>query len=303
MPSRLHQLFARAVPAVRRSTELTSEEAELALLRAWHGEPGFVGRGLPAAAVPGLRRRWQVVERDLGFPCYELTPRDNPEPTRTLFYVHGGGFIAGIDPFHVRYATRLARAMGGARVILPDYPLTPEHTWRDSHEQLVTALGEHCRRSRVVLAGDSAGGGLGLAITMSARDRGLALPDRLVLHAPWVDLTTSTPDTVEFARRDPWLHLGKLRAYARWWAGSEADLGRPEVSPALGDLTGLPPGLMFYGTRDLLAPGCRLLTDRAMAAGWDLTSVEEPGLIHVFGIMPALPEARAAFRRTVGYLA
>ena len=95
---------------------------------------------------------------------------------------------------------------------------------------------------------------------------------------------------------------GKMRTYAQWWAGSPDDLGRPEVSPGLGDLSGLPRALMFYGTRDLLAPGCRLLVRRAAAARWDLTAVETPGLIHVYPLLPYLPEARVAFKQTVEFV-
>ena len=101
---------------------------------------------------------------------------------------------------------------------------------------------------------------------------------------------------------DPWLFIGKVRAYAGWWAGRPEDLGRPEVSPALGDLAGLPPALMFCGTRDLLVPGCRLLARRATEAGWDLTYVEEPDLIHVYPILPGIPEAGRAWRRTLEFL-
>ena len=97
-----------------------------------------------------------------------------------------------------------------------------------------------------------------------------------MLHSPWADLTTSTPDTAAFSERDTWLFLGKLHAYAGWWAGSPDDLGRPEVSPALACLDGLPLALMFCGTRDTLAPGCRLLAARAAASTWNLTYVEVP---------------------------
>lgn len=117
-----------------------------------------------------------------------------------------------------------------------------------------------------------------------------------------MDLTTATPETESFTVRDPWLFLGKLRAYAAWWAGSPEDLGRPEVSPALGDLDGLPPALMFCGTRDTLAPGCRLLAHRAERSDWDLTYVEMHDLIHVYPLLPFIPEAREARRRTLEFL-
>jgi acetyl esterase/lipase len=303
MPSRRHELIAWAIPRLRKSRDLDSVEDERARLERRHAtlEPA-----LPTRVVPLFARRFSVVTEELtgpagAFAAYTIAPR-GVDTRRTVLYVHGGGFVTGIDAFHVRYAARLARALG-ARVVMPDYPLAPEHTWRDSHEaiaDLATRLATET--DDLVLMGDSAGGGHALAVALTLRDRGGPQPSHLVLHAPWVDLTTSTPDTEAFAARDTWLFLGKLRAYAGWWAGSPEDLGRPEVSPALADLAGLPPALMFGGTRDLLAPGCRLLASRAGAAGWDLTYVEEPDLIHVFGLLPFLPEARAAWRRTLEFL-
>ncbi|MBC2932579.1 alpha/beta hydrolase [Nocardioides sp. zg-1228] len=298
MPSRRHDLLARLVPALRRSRELDDEPTERARVEAWHRT---LDRSLPTRVVPGFARRWEVSVTDIGFPSYVLTPRRRPA-TRTLYYVHGGGFMAPIDPFHVRYATRLADAIG-ARVVLPDYPLAPEHTWADSHDALVEDAARWAAADGgAVLAGDSAGGGLALAVALSMRDRGPAPATSLVLHAPWVDLTTSTPETFALDAVDPWLFIGKTQAYAAWWAGSADDLARPEVSPALGDLAGLPRALMLYGTRDLLAPGCRLLARRAAEAGWDLTAVEEPDLIHVYGLLPAVPESARALRRVTEFV-
>lgn len=290
------------MPRLRRATELDSLSSERARLERWHAG---LDRSLPTWAVPGFARRFEVVTEQVpgpggSFPSFLITPRGTA-PTRTVVYLHGGGFVAPIDPFHVRYVTRLATALG-ARVVLPDYPLAPEHTWRDSHAALVDQVAGWCATSDVVLAGDSAGGGLALAVALALVDRGGPQPGRLLLHAPWVDLTTSTPETADFSARDPWLKLSKLRAYAAWWAGRPEDLGRPEVSPALGNLTGLPPGLMFCGTRDTLAPGCRLLARRAAEAGWELTYVEVPDLIHVYPLLPLVPEARQAWHTAVAYL-
>lgn len=306
VPSRRHRLLAWAVPRLRRSRDLDSVEAERSRLERWHAD--VAGAPLPTTVVPRFDRRFSVERTEVsspgsvGFPAYVLTARGT-SPTRTVVYLHGGGYVAGIDPFHVRYAARLAERLG-VRVVLPDYPLAPEHTWRDSHDALVTLCAEWAERSPggTVLAGDSAGGGLALALALSLRDRGLPQPDRLLLHAPWVDLTASTPDTPAFGDRDPWLFLGKLRAYASWWAGTDDDLARPEVSPALADLSGLPPALVLQGTRDLLTPGTRLLVRRGREAGWDVTYVEEPDLIHVYPLLPFVPEARAAWRRTEEFL-
>lgn len=302
-PSRRHELLAWVVPRLRRSRELESPEVERDRIERWHVT---LRPGLPTRLVPAFGRRFSVVTEVLTgpageFPSYVVTPRGT-DPQRTVVYLHGGGYVAPTDPFHVRYVTRLATDLA-ARVVLPDYPLAPEHTWRDSHRPIADLVARWATDSEeLVLAGDSSGGGYALALALTLRDRGGPQASRLLLHSPWVDLTTSTPETAHHSASDPWLFLGKLRAYAEWWAGGPDDLGRPEVSPALGDLAGLPPALMFCGTRDTLAPGCRLLARRAAEAGWDLTYVEVAELIHVYPLLPFLPEAREARRRTLEFL-
>ncbi|MEJ7834338.1 MAG: alpha/beta hydrolase, partial [Nocardioides sp.] len=302
MPSRRHELLAWAMPRLRRSRELDTADRERARLERWHDG---LDRTLPTRLVPGFARRFSLVTETLSGPTGEfashtITPR-GADPRLTLYYVHGGGFVSPADGFHVVYAARLAKALG-ARVVLPDYPLAPEHSWRDSHDPMADAVARWAGTGRVVLAGDSAGGGIALALALTLRDRGGPQPSQLLLHAPWVDLTTSTPETLALDAYDPWLFIGKLRAYAGWWAGSPADLGRPEVSPALASLDGLPPALTFSGTRDLLLPGCRLLASRAAEAGWDLTYVEVPDLLHVYPLLPLIPEARTAWHETLAFL-
>jgi epsilon-lactone hydrolase len=298
MPSRRHELLAWGVPKVRKSRDLDDAALERARIERWHAG---LDRTLPTRLVPRFDRRFSVVVEDVGFPAYVISPR-HVEPVRTVLYVHGGGYVAPIDPFHVRYVARLARSLR-ARIVLPDYPLAPEHTWRDSFGAMTDLAARWAAEpGGIVLGGDSAGGGYALALAQALRDGGAHPPTHLLLHAPWVDLTTSTPETVEVSAGDPWLFLGKLHAYAEWWAGSIDDRGRPEASPALGDLSGLPPALMFCGTRDTLMPGCRLLARRASEAGWELTYVEAPDLIHVFPMLPFIPEARGAWRQTLEFL-
>src|SRR5262249_33393467 len=217
MPSRRHELLAVAVPKLRRSRELDTPEAEKARLLRWHAP---LRRGFPTALVPLAQRRYAVIREELpaGFASYTLTRR-GAAPSRTVLYLHGGGFVAPIDPWQVRYAARLATALE-ARVVVPDYPLTPEHTWRDTHDPVVE-LAERLLQEGddVTIVGDSAGGGLALAVALTLRDRGGPQPGRLLLIAPWVDLSTSTPETYEVTENDPWLFIGKMKAYAEWWAG------------------------------------------------------------------------------------
>jgi monoterpene epsilon-lactone hydrolase len=236
-----------------------------------------------------------------GLRVLEYVPA-GPAPTRTLIHLHGGAYTKPADPRQFAFFRRLADELG-VRLLFPLYGLAPEHTWRDSRPLLVDLVAAAARPSGadVVLSGDSAGGGYALSVTQGVRDAGGALPSRLVLISPWVDMSRLVPGREEAAVADPWLTLPSLHEYAAWWAGSEADRTLTEVSPGLGDLTGLPPTLAFCGTRDLLFPENLALAKRAGEAGWDHTFVVGPGLIHVYPLLP-IPEAKAAFRQIVEFL-
>ncbi len=237
------------------------------------------------------------------FTLWKTGDSAGARPDRSVLYLHGGAYVRPADARHWKFASRLADALGAAAV-LPAYPLAPEFTCRDSFDAMIAVFDDVVRESPggVTLVGDSAGGGYALALAQALRDRGGAQPDRLVLIAPWVDLTSSTPGTREAAERDPWLSFPHLAVYGSFWAGSEdaADLADPRVSPLFGDLAGLPPALMLCGTRDLLQPGCDALFERADQADWPLEYVVAPGLIHVYPLI-RIPEARQAFGQVLRF--
>ena len=107
--------------------------------------------------------------------------------------------------------------------MLPDYPLTPTHTWRDTLPPLVDLFEQLAVESPqgVVLMGDSAGGGLAVGVAQLVARRPGPQPTHLVAFAPWVDLTGETPGTEEAAADDPWLTLSKLRLYGTWWGAGD----------------------------------------------------------------------------------
>jgi epsilon-lactone hydrolase len=294
VPSLVHHLLTHVIPVVRRSSEVGDPEevrrTVLALQR--NADPSPPRRGLRGCSVTEVEGQ--------PFPVFDLRP-PGPEPTRTVLYLHGGGFVGEVDPFHWRYAARLARATG-ARLVLPAYPLAPTHTWRDTDAPLLGLFERLAVESPhgVSLMGDSAGGGLALATAQRLARLPGPQPTKLVLLAPWVDLAGETPGTEEARGRDPWLKLTKLRLYGTWWAGDD-DLRRPEVSPLHGDFAGLPRTLVFCGTRDLLLPQVRETVRRARAAGVTVGYHEAPGLLHVYPILP-VPEARSARRETAEFL-
>ena len=263
----------------------------------------MLGRQAHATSLPPRRllRGCSVTERQgIGFPVHELSPVGH-DPERTVLYLHGGGFVSGADRAHWRFVAGLVRDTG-ARLVLPSYPLTPLHTWRDTHAPLIDLFEQLAIESPggAAIAGDSAGGGLALALAQQLARRPGPQPTRLVLVSPWVDLTGTTPGTEGAASDDPWLTLSKLRLYGRWWAG-EDDPARPEVSPLNGTYVGLPGTLVLCGTRDLLAPQVREAVRRAETAGVRVTYREEPGLLHVYPLLP-VREARSARAEIAAFL-
>lgn len=294
MPSVQHQFLARAIPKVRRSSEVEDPEA---VRRGKLTEHAKAVTTPPARVISGCD---VTMTEDFGFPVYNLSVK-GAHPTRSILYLHGGGYVSGADRAHWKYVAKLAEHLH-ARVVVPAYPLAPEHTWRDSHPQLLSSFEQVAIESPrgVMLMGDSAGGGFALALALQLKHRAGPQPTHLALISPWVDLTSSTPGTVEAAARDPWLKMSRLKLFAGWWAGGD-DLRRPEISPLFGDLSGLPPTVVWCGTLDTLHPQVRELVKRATAAGADITYYEEPDLLHVYPLLP-IPEARKAFAQLEGFL-
>lgn len=258
-------------------------------------------RGRATRPPEWLAERWDVSVEDIGFPVYVATPKSG-RFSRTLVHLHGGSFTATAHAQHWKWTTKLASDLD-ARLVFPAYPLAPEHTWRDSVPALTTYVGELAAAGEVVLAGDSAGGGLAFAVAVGLRDAGGPQVAKLVLIAPWMDLTRSAPGYEESGARDPWLSMENHDIYALFWAGSEEDMARPEVSPALAPLEGLPPTLMFCGTHDMLYAGCAGLAERAAAEApeWELDFEVGHGLLHVYPILP-IRESRTARRRVVRFV-
>jgi monoterpene epsilon-lactone hydrolase len=293
VPSPQHQLLTRVIPVIRRSGEVHDpERVRRDVLAAQRSSDPTPPRRIARAF--DVRRTGAA-----GLRLFELRS-PGATPVRTVLYLHGGGFVSSLDRLHWRYAARLARELD-VRVVLPDYPLTPTHTWKDTLPRLVELFEQLAVESPqgVVLMGDSAGGGLAVGLAQLVARRSGPQPTHLVAFAPWVDLTGRTPGTEEAAATDPWLTLSKLRLYGTWWGAG--DPPAEEASPLCLPLSGLPPTLLMCGTRDLLLPQVRSLAASARTAGTPVTYVEEPGLLHVYPLLP-IPEARRAWRQVQAFL-
>ena len=239
-----------------------------------------------------------------GVPTAEITV-DGIEPRHTVFYFHGGVYVMG-DAF---LAADLASQVGrrtGAKVISVDYRLAPEHPYPAAVDDALAAyealLHGGTAPSDILVAGESAGGGLAIATLVNARDHGLPMPAAAYLMSPYADLTLAgaTMDTKREA--DPLLSPQSLHARVTdYTSGQDAALGL--ISPIFAELSGLPPLIIQAGTHEVLLDDAIRLARQAAIADVEVTLDITPGVPHVFqAYYPILDEAAAALDRAGQFL-
>ncbi len=240
-----------------------------------------------------LRRRHEVTSRTLGsFPVWTVRPR-TPSGCAAV-YLHGGAYIHGIAPQHWALIGRLADA--GVRVEVPLYGLAPPHTYRDAYpfvRAVWAELADEGPPGGMVLAGDSAGGGLALGLAQQLVAQGGPAPTRVVLLSPWLDLTLSSPRLAEYERRDPWLARPGLVEAGLAWADGD-DPTSPPLSPGNGPVAGLPPTAVFVGDREMGYPDAAAFAEAAAAAGVEVELTVAEGAVHVYPLVPAPEGAEGA---------
>jgi len=219
----------------------------------------------------------------------KLVSAGAPGPGLTVIHFHGGGYCVGSARTVRSWAAYLS-VQTGCRVVLPEYRLAPEYPFPAALDDARAVAGELLREAApgsVVLSGDSAGGGLALALLLSMRDEGKALPAGCILLSPWLDLGRDRRAAADLVRQDVLLRPDWLEACARAYADPSA-WSDHLVSPLCAPHSGLPPLLIQAATSELLAPDAALLAASASAAGVDVTYSRWPGLWHDFVLQPGL---------------
>lgn len=217
---------------------------------------------------------------------------------RVILYLHGGGYVSGSPATHRPVTARLARE-AEARVFALDYRLAPEHPFPaavvDAWSAYWWLLGQGIAPEQIVVAGDSAGGGLSLALLLALRDAGLPMPAGAVGLSPWFDLAL-TATSLRTNNGLDFLNPAVLQASATMYLGNH-DVHEPLASPLYADLHGLPPLLIQCGSAEMLLDDSRRLVERARAAGVDARLEIWDGMVHVWHFAWRIePKARAALQ-------
>jgi acetyl esterase/lipase len=253
---------------------------------------GFDAMGL-AFTPPGDATYVQV---DADGVKAEWTRVPESNDTTVLLYLHGGGYIMGSPAGYRNFVARICRA-GEVRALSVDYRLAPEAPFPAALEDAVKAyrwlLQQQVQPSHIVIAGDSAGGGLTLSTLLALKEKGIPLPAAAICLSPSTDLARTGSSILTKAAEDVFLTRELLDVCFDSYLGPHGDPKNPLASPLYSDLTGLPPLLIMVGTAEVLLDDSTRLAEKAKDAGVEVELQVAEGMFHVWSFFASvIPEGQ-----------
>lgn len=236
--------------------------------------------------IEGLKAEWLIPNR--------------ADKTKAILYLHGGGYALGSSHTHRSMVGQIAKTTGLPCLII-GYRKIPESPFPAALDDAVTAyewlLEQGYKGSDIVIGGDSAGGGLALAMQLVLKNKCLPLPSGTICFSPWTDLAVTGASVHKNASKDPLVRVDKMEKWGNMYAAHRL-LNNPLISPLYGDLRGLSPILIQVSKDEILYDDSIRLVKAAKKAGVKVTLQEWPGLIHWWQIFwRILPEAEEAIDR------
>ncbi len=275
---------------------VNAEKADVhRMRRVWHG----LANTLWTASGVDVRRTDFA-----GMPAEWLTPQA-PARGKAMLYLHGGAYVFGNCATHRQLVSYIARSCG-VRALVIEYRLAPENPFPAAIEDSLAAYralrDEGYGPGDIVVAGDSAGGGLVMALLLSLRDAGEEMPAGAVMFSPWLDLTASGESMTTRAKRDPWFKPPDMPIIASYYC-EEEEYRNPLVSAVFADVQGLPPIHIQVGDDEILLSDSTRIAEKIEAAGGEVTLDVWPQMFHVFQVfVHQMPESREAIGKLVPYV-
>lgn len=227
---------------------------------------------------------------------YYFNEEQYKENGTVVLYIHGGGYLNPPLKYHWKLINNLASSTN-CTIVMPIYLKVPNYTCEESYEAMVAFYKDLATRDgieRIVIAGDSSGGGMSLSLSQLMRDSHpeLLQPEELILIAPWMDVSMENEEICEYEPVDPMLEVYGTKEIGKLWAGKR-DVHDPLVSPIYGTFENLGNITIFIGTRDMLCPDCLKFSQVLNENGIEHTLVVEENLDHPYPLFP-IPEAKKA---------
>lgn len=225
---------------------------------------------------------------------WKISPKTGSSK-KVVLYLHGGGYSKSFLNYHWKFISRIVERTHFT-IWAPDYPLSNTHSAKDVFEFLLPIfqqLLEEYKPEDIILMGDSAGGGMSLALSELLVEKGITRPSQIILLSPWLDITLSNPQIDQLEEVDLILDRKVLQALATRYTGEFEDTNYL-VSPIYGAIKRLPPITVFVGSEELFLPDCRKLKVRAESEPMVFNYREFKGMVHNWMFLP-IPEADIAF--------
>jgi epsilon-lactone hydrolase len=280
-------------------SELVRAGARWFIKRRGHTTVAAARQGILAAArwTPRPAAGTEVLPVDAGGVPGEFITTPASRPDRDVLFLHGGGYVTGSGALYRHFTWRIAMA-ARARVLAIDYRLAPEHPFPAALDDALAAyrwlVAGRAVPRRIAVMGDSAGGGLALALLLRLRDGGHELPAAAIALSPWTDLALTGASFSFNEKSDPMLSTADARLFADCYLAG-ADPRNPYASPLYGNPAGLPPTLIHVGSDEILHDDAVRMAQILRAAGCRAEIEVWPRMPHVWHLFaPALPEARQA---------
>ncbi len=272
--------LARETDFARGRARMEREAARFALPR------GATRREAPLGALPAMRI-------------------DGPADGPVILWLHGGAYCLGSGRTHSAMVAALAQRAGAAAT-LPDYRLAPEHVFpcavEDARAAWEALVAEGAAPGRIVLGGDSAGGGLAFGLLRELLAEGRPGPAAVVAFSPWTDLTGTSASLRSLARRDALIPVRRFAEIRDLYLGG-ADPGDPRASPAFGRYVGAPPVLIQSSGAEALRDDARLMAARLREDGAAVAHEESPSVPHVWQMYHGIvPEADRALDQAAAFI-
>lgn len=213
---------------------------------------------------------------------YKISPKQG-ESKNVIFYLHGGSYMGNLVKEHWNFFEDVIKDTNST-IIVPDYPLTPQYNYEDVFsfvEPLYKEARNKTEHVNFILMGDSAGGGLSLALAQKMGEQEVKQPDKIVLLSPWLDVTMSNPQIEEVQKRDPVLSVVALQAAGVAYAGDNG-MGSYLVNPIKGPIQNLKNMVILTGTNDVLNPDVHVFVKRCKEEGIPVTLKETEGAEHIW---------------------
>ena len=223
-------------------------------------------------------------EKFMNRNVYIITPIGGATNNKVIMYLHGGAYVAEIGGDHWNMVGRLIEDTGST-IVLPDYPLAPKYTYKDVFkmmEPLYKEVEEKVGANNLILMGDSAGGGMSLAlIEKISTQNNYEIPSKTILISPWLDVRLNNPQISKVKKNDKELNKESLRLAGIAYAGDDG-IDNYLVNPVDGDISKLKNVTIFTGTYDILNPDTHILEDKAKQQGIDIQLKEYEKAGHIW---------------------